>query len=248
MSSHSRFVTVNIYRREYLTLDHTGRLRTRSSSTFKGMYKGVAYNTSTPPGKIFSNHNLCIEFNQFIGEYTSACAFARGHVKIWGKAGEVEPPQLVLSLLVEPSKPRLCLDARFSITFGWRTRISPEINCWWSPGSCAQYRFLSFGWENSLYVYQSIGLFVLSYSREQGIACSLYIDDPCVGEILSNKVFWARPITHRSKESSLRSTESALYIVCWVFIWLGYFLDLSKCVLQPVTQIRYLGLVIDSCQ
>ena len=89
---------------------------------------------------------------------------------------------------------------------------------------------------------------MLSYSREQGIACSLYIDDPCVGEILSNKVFWARPITHRSKESSLRSTESALYIVCWEFVWLGYFLDLSKCVLQPVTQIRYLGLVIDSCQ
>ena len=111
-------VAVNIYRREYLTLDHTGRLRTRSSSTFKGMYKGVAYNTSAPRGKIFSNHNLCIEFNQLLGEYTSACAFARGHVKIWGKAGEVEPPQLVLSLLVEPSKPRLCLDARFSITFG----------------------------------------------------------------------------------------------------------------------------------
>ena len=87
MSSHSRFVTVNIYRREYLTLDHTGRLRTRSSSTFKGMYKGVAYNTSAPPGKIFSNHNLCIEFNQFIGEYTSACAFARGNVKIWGQGG-----------------------------------------------------------------------------------------------------------------------------------------------------------------
>ena len=36
-----------------------------------------------------------------------------GAVRVWGKVGEVAPPRLVLPLSVEPSKPRLCIDARF---------------------------------------------------------------------------------------------------------------------------------------
>lgn len=40
--------------------------------------------------------------------------------------------------------------------------------------------------------------------------------------------------------------EAALYIVCKVLTHLGYFLGLKKCVLAPVQQILYLGMLIDS--
>lgn len=36
---------------------------------------------------------------------------------------------------------------------------------------------LPFGWKNSPYVYQMIGLVATNFFRQKGIACSLYIDD-----------------------------------------------------------------------
>lgn len=36
-----------------------------------------------------------------------------GAFRIWGRVGDDSPPYLVLPLTVEPTKPRLCLDARF---------------------------------------------------------------------------------------------------------------------------------------
>ena len=36
-----------------------------------------------------------------------------GAVCVWGRVGIVSPPRLILPLNVEPSKPRLCVDARF---------------------------------------------------------------------------------------------------------------------------------------
>ena len=36
-----------------------------------------------------------------------------GAICVWGRVGEVSPPRKVLPILVEPQKPRLCIDARF---------------------------------------------------------------------------------------------------------------------------------------
>lgn len=49
---------------------------------------------------------------------------------------------------------------------------------WWLV--CAT---LPFGWKNSPYVYQTIGLVVTSHGRKMGVACSLYIDDRLNGEL-----------------------------------------------------------------
>ena len=48
----------------------------------------------------------------FISE-TLSQRLKTGAVAVWGKGGEVKPPHLVLPITVEPSKPRLCIDARF---------------------------------------------------------------------------------------------------------------------------------------
>ena len=38
---------------------------------------------------------------------------ANGSFLIWGKVGEVDPPQLVTPITIEPTKPRMCHDERF---------------------------------------------------------------------------------------------------------------------------------------
>ena len=79
---------------------------------FKGVFKGVEYECPTPPRKTFKNHPSCKQFRNFISE-TLSQRLKTGAVVVWGKVGEVQPPHLVLPITVEPSKPRLCIDARF---------------------------------------------------------------------------------------------------------------------------------------
>ena len=65
-----------------------------------------------PQAQIFGNHGSCKEFTDFISR-TLEEHLLTGAVRLWGKVGKVVPSRLVLSLTVEPSKPRLCVDARF---------------------------------------------------------------------------------------------------------------------------------------
>ena len=44
---------------------------------------------------------------------TNLQRLSTGAISVWGKVGEVDPPHLVMSLTVEPTKPRLCNDNRF---------------------------------------------------------------------------------------------------------------------------------------
>ena len=79
---------------------------------FKGVFKGVKYDCPMPPRITFKNHPSCKQFVNFISE-TLSQSLKTGAVAVWGKVGEVQPPHLVLPITVEPSKPRLCIDARF---------------------------------------------------------------------------------------------------------------------------------------
>ena len=112
---------------------------------------------------------------------------------------------------------------------------------WWLVGVT-----LPFGWKNSPFVYQTVGLGPTNFFRSLGVACSLYIDDRLNGELFAVKGFWSRPLSERTSEYSYQSAVAALYIVCSVLVNLGYFLGLSKCVLVPVTRICYLGMIVDS--
>ena len=98
---------------------------------------------------------------------------------------------------------------------------------------------LPFGWKNSPYVYQTIGLVATNFLRQKGIACSLYIDDRLNGELFTKKGFWSRPIRQQDTGYSYKSAEAALYIVYKVLTHLGYFLGLKKCVLAPAQRILW---------
>ena len=79
---------------------------------YSGTFKGESYDSDFPPPKYFRNHALCKKFSTFISDAILK-RVAMGSVRVWGKVDLDEPPYLVLPLTVEPSKPRLCLDARF---------------------------------------------------------------------------------------------------------------------------------------
>ena len=79
---------------------------------FRGRFKKENYNSDHPPRRRFGNHSSCRAHASFV-----SCEILKrvttGAVIPWGKVTDSDPPYLVLPLTVEPSKPRLCLDARF---------------------------------------------------------------------------------------------------------------------------------------
>ena len=189
--------------------------------------------------------------------------------------------RLVLPLTVEPSKPRLCINARFLNLWmrdspflldklrdvpryvypdslmsksddksGYDHVLLTEESMqsfgirwgdWWLV--CAK---LPFGWRNSPFVYQTLGLSATHFFRNIGIACSLCIDDRLNREIFTNEGYWSRLIAERDTVYSKQSAEAAVYIVCKLLVHLGYFLGLGKCVLRPTNCITYLGMVVNS--
>jgi hypothetical protein len=52
-----------------------------------------------------------------------------------------------------------------------------EWQGWWLVGAT-----LPFGWKNSPFVYQTVGLGPTNFFRDLGITCSLYIDDRLIGK------------------------------------------------------------------
>ena len=79
---------------------------------YRGKFKGSMYKSDFPPRKCFSNHPSCKKFSDFASKEILK-RVKTGALRVWGRVGFVDPPYLVLPLTVEPTKPRLCLDARF---------------------------------------------------------------------------------------------------------------------------------------
>ena len=81
---------------------------------FKGLFMGVKYESAESPTRVFKNHYSCKQFSQFVTE-TILQRIETGAIRVWEKVGVVAPPHLILPMTIEPQKPRLCIDARFSV-------------------------------------------------------------------------------------------------------------------------------------
>lgn len=79
---------------------------------YKGSFRGVDYNCERPPHRLFRNNRSCQGFVDFIHR-TLVERIKSGAISLHGRVGEVTPPHIVLPLTVEPTKPRLCHDARY---------------------------------------------------------------------------------------------------------------------------------------
>ena len=91
----------------------------RYFSRFRGRFAGKAYDCEEPPPRVFRNNFQ--EAPTSTGLTPEAWAWtkiledeATGAVVRLGKVGEVAPPRVVLPLSVEPDKPRLIHDARYT--------------------------------------------------------------------------------------------------------------------------------------
>ena len=98
----------------------------------------------------------------------------------------------------------------------------------------------------SPYVYHTTGLKVSSLLREQGIPCSLYIDDRLNGELLTKSGPWSILYYDRQNEFGVKAARAAIFIVHSVLVELGYTIGISKSVLYPTTSLEYLGFLVDS--
>ena len=79
---------------------------------FSGNFKGQFYDSARPPSRKFRNNPSCRPFANFVRR-TLLDRLRMGAISLRGKVGEAKSPFLVLPLTVEPTKPRLCHDARY---------------------------------------------------------------------------------------------------------------------------------------
>ena len=87
---------------------------------------------------------------------------------------------------------------------------------------------------------------VSNFFRSMGIPCSLYIDDRHNGQLQISPKRGAFASFRNLDEHNLAATKSAIFLVAYFLIKLGYFLGLPKSVLMPHKVVPYLGYLSDS--
>ena len=103
-----------------------------------------------------------------------------------------------------------------------------------------------FGWKTSPYIYHTTGLAASSYFRSIKVPCSLYIDDRHNGELSVPLNEGAYVALSDVNGRHIAAANSALFLVVYTLVLLGYFLNLSKSVLVPRLIVPYLGFLVNS--
>ena len=108
------------------------------------------------------------------------------------------------------------------------------------------YNTLPFGWKISPFIYHSTGLVATNFFWSLKIPCLLYIDDRHNGQLqvpLNSGAYLDIPDDDGKR---FAAAKSALFIVAYYLISLGYFLGLKKSILKPEKVVPYLGFLADS--
>lgn len=213
---------------------------------FRGDFKGQYYNTQTPPSIQIKNPAICAQFADFIGD-TIVQWVASGVLSVWGEAGVVSPPQLVLPINIEPPDlPWYVLPGHFQTTFddksGYqhvRLHLSSEMyfGLEWDNFFFV-FHMLPFGWKASAYIYHNLGLVILHAACSLGVPLSQYINHH-VGQLFASLM---RSVILPSAQRA----EAAAYIVCYNLIEAGYFINTDKSQHVPSTVVCFLGFLCDS--
>lgn len=108
------------------------------------------------------------------------------------------------------------------------------------------YNTLPFGWKVSPFIYQTTGLFATGFFRSIGIPCLLYIDDRHNGQLQVSFEKGEYGALATADERNSAAAKSAIFLIAYYLIRLGYFLGLSKSILIPAKIVTYLGFMADS--
>ena len=247
---------------------------------FKGSFKGETFDSKYPPPKLYANNMSCKEFIPFIQD-TLLDRLQTGAISLIGKVGSVDPPHIVLPLTVEPTKPRLCHDARYLnlwmidkpfkldhlrdlpryvskdsfqtvlddksgydhilLNEDSRTFFGIQWGGWYFT-----YNTLPFGWKLSPYIYHTTGLMATSFFRSIGIPCVLYIDDRHNGQLQVPLDRGEYCELKTEEDRRFAAASSAIFLIAYYLVKLGYFLSLKKSVLTPKKSVPYLGFIVNS--
>ena len=79
---------------------------------FEGTFQGQVYSSPSPPRAHSPNSRSCQASSKFITE-TILERVANGSLSVWERVGKVPTPDVVMPIIVEPSKPRMCHYERF---------------------------------------------------------------------------------------------------------------------------------------
>ncbi len=239
---------------------------------FKGNFRGRNYNCDSPPKAYFANTMTCKQFTGFI-QKTLTERLRNGSISIWGQVGTVCPPKVVMPLIVEPTKPRLCLDARYvnlwtrDCPFTLETlRDVPSIvedsgfmtTCDEKSGydhvclSPESRQYFGFQWGGWYYVFDTIpfGWKASPFVYQSiGARASGYIRElgvPCLQYIDDRLNGQSCRDSSENKRSNMEKAQEGIYIVTSVLTSLGYTLALRKSQLVLVQAIRFLGMIINT--
>ena len=249
---------------------------------YRGSFKGELYDSDRPPQRVFANNRSCQPFVEFIRK-TLINRVHNGAISLIGRVGQVDLPHLVLPFTMEPTKPRLCYDARFLNLWikdnpfqldclsdlpryverdSYQTLLDdksgydhillrPESRQFFGiqwGGWMFVHNSLPVGWKTSPYIYHTTGLLVSNYFRSMRIPCSLYIDDRHTGQLRVSLIEGAYANFADANERRIAAAKSAIFLVAYHLVKLGYFLGLAKSIVMPRQVVPYLGFLVDSTQ
>jgi len=105
--------------------------------------------------------------------------------------------------------------------------------------------YAPFRLEEFSHVCQTVGLGPTNFFQEfRGSMFPLYRRSLKRGAVFFGR-FWSHPLSQRTPAYSYQSARVEMYIVCTVLVNLGYFLDIFKCALAPVTRIQHVGMIVE---
>ena len=213
-----------------------------------------------------------ITLTDFIDTTVLAC-ISQGVIKFYGKIGECCSPYLVLSLTVEPSKPRLCHDERFLSLWirdlPFKLDHLQDLPRYVLPGHFQTtiddkggYQHLEVHLDSQEFFYfflQWLICFFLHLIFRMESSAYLYHN---VGPVVTSTTrSWGLPVSqyiddrHVSQlflsgpavyQPSRQLAQAAVFISLFLLISAGYFVNLAKSSSQPSTFVKFLRFISDS--
>ena len=239
-------------------------------STFKGKFKGINYNATVPPSRVFTNHAICEKYGQEIAEHLEE-RLRNGSLTLWGKVNEVSPPHIVMPLVMVEgtNKLRLCHDERYLNLFMGKQPFTLE-NLHLIPGLLPDSAMIAKCDEKSAYdgVLLNVesrkffglefgGWYMVYNTLPFGWSVSPFIYQT-IGmtlthmlrskgittlQYLDDRLIGPGPCTDQNGPPE-EATRTAIWYTLSTLTSLGYTLALHKSVLTPVKELTFLGLTI----
>ena len=243
---------------------------------YKGKFQGKSYNAAIPPSFYARNPPQGKNHAHFIAR-TLEERLRNGSLELLGRVGEVPPPLLVMPLVVEESKPRLCHDERFlnlfckDSPFKLETLkdVPPLLNKGTLMASCdeksAYDNVLLHKDSQKFFGLQFGGWYLVYRTLPFGWKCSPYVYQT-IGLLPTSFLrnmgipttlylddhFVAEWQPTRTWTDGMppqpECSRYAVYCMCLLLFRLGYTVSLKKSTLLGCVKLRHLGLYIDSVQ